>query len=200
MTSNKRRPVIGNLLTSGHRCPTSPLELKILSPTGIVNCHLAGVGLAIVAALHNTTTTTTTSPLNQPPKHHHQTSKQEEEYTIVTRHNKPNNSYTNCFFYDDAGFTNNTASETCLFDISPATPDDHIKCYPPPDFLTCCHLCNKKLHGKDIYMYRGEKAFCSIECRSRKIGMDERREQICSTEAISSASHAHMPSTGIFAL
>lgn len=26
--------------------------------------------------------------------------------------------------------------------------------YPTSDFLNSCHLCNKKLHGKDIYMYR----------------------------------------------
>ncbi|KAF8027936.1 hypothetical protein BT93_E0766 [Corymbia citriodora subsp. variegata] len=45
------------------------------------------------------------------------------------------------------------------------------------DFLSSCHLCGKNLHGRDIYMYRGEKAFCSAECRSRQMMTDERKEQ-----------------------
>ncbi|KAL9256745.1 FCS-Like Zinc finger 8-like protein [Drosera capensis] len=37
-------------------------------------------------------------------------------------------------------------------------------------FLRFCHQCNLELgHGKDIFMYRGEKAFCSQECRYRAI-------------------------------
>ncbi|XP_020582494.1 uncharacterized protein LOC110026060 [Phalaenopsis equestris] len=45
------------------------------------------------------------------------------------------------------------------------------------DFLSfCCH-CNKKLEvGKDIYMYRGEKAFCSYSCREQEILFDEELE------------------------
>ncbi|XP_043692869.1 FCS-Like Zinc finger 12-like [Telopea speciosissima] len=39
-----------------------------------------------------------------------------------------------------------------------------ILAFLTPDFLNSCHLCRKKLHGRDIYMYRGEKAFCSTEC------------------------------------
>ncbi|GFS38506.1 cyclin-dependent kinase, putative [Actinidia rufa] len=79
--------------------------------------------------------------------------------------------------------------------------------YPASDFLSSCHLCQKKLHGKDIYMYRGEKAFCSTECRYRQIVMDDRKEQ-CSSEASRSAdvsnspaaySNGHIFSTGILA-
>ncbi|RZC85382.1 hypothetical protein C5167_041565 [Papaver somniferum] len=49
--------------------------------------------------------------------------------------------------------------------------------YPPSDFLSSCYLCRKKLHGKDIYMYRGEKAFCSTECRYKQIADDERKDK-----------------------
>ncbi|GMH02410.1 hypothetical protein Nepgr_004249 [Nepenthes gracilis] len=43
----------------------------------------------------------------------------------------------------------------------------------PDNFLSCCHLCKKQLgHGKDIYMYRGEKAFCSQECRCQEMLFD----------------------------
>ncbi|KAG8376333.1 hypothetical protein BUALT_Bualt09G0052300 [Buddleja alternifolia] len=44
------------------------------------------------------------------------------------------------------------------------------------DFLSSCFLCQKMLHGLDIFMYRGEKAFCSTECRHRQISIDEKKE------------------------
>ncbi|KAI3875304.1 hypothetical protein MKX03_000731 [Papaver bracteatum] len=49
--------------------------------------------------------------------------------------------------------------------------------YPPSDFLSSCYLCRKKLHGKDIYMYRGEIPFCSTECRYQQIAADERKDK-----------------------
>ncbi|XP_057484805.1 FCS-Like Zinc finger 14-like [Actinidia eriantha] len=45
------------------------------------------------------------------------------------------------------------------------------------DFLSSCNLCKKKLHGLDIFMYRGEKAFCSAECRCKQMSIDERKEK-----------------------
>lgn len=50
--------------------------------------------------------------------------------------------------------------------------------YPSESFLSFCYNCNKDLgQGKDIYMYRGEKAFCSSECRHKEIISDEGIEQ-----------------------
>ncbi|XP_054779867.1 FCS-Like Zinc finger 17-like [Prosopis cineraria] len=44
-------------------------------------------------------------------------------------------------------------------------------------YLKTCNLCNKKLSpDKDIYMYRGDEGFCSVECRNRQIVMDEMKE------------------------
>ncbi|CAL4886974.1 unnamed protein product [Urochloa decumbens] len=41
-------------------------------------------------------------------------------------------------------------------------------------FLQRCCLCHRELaEGMDIYMYRGDRAFCSEECRCRQIFMDE---------------------------
>ncbi|KAJ0979780.1 hypothetical protein J5N97_015254 [Dioscorea zingiberensis] len=41
-------------------------------------------------------------------------------------------------------------------------------------FLQSCFLCHRRLsHSKDIYMYRGDRAFCSEECRCMQIRMDE---------------------------
>uniref|UniRef100_A0A0D9VX62 FLZ-type domain-containing protein n=1 Tax=Leersia perrieri TaxID=77586 RepID=A0A0D9VX62_9ORYZ len=41
-------------------------------------------------------------------------------------------------------------------------------------FLTTCYACNKQLgHGNDIFIYRGDKAFCSSECRYQEMLFDE---------------------------
>ncbi|KAL3527778.1 hypothetical protein ACH5RR_012434 [Cinchona calisaya] len=45
-------------------------------------------------------------------------------------------------------------------------------------FLTTCGLCNRRLaSGRDIYMYRGDTAFCSQECREQRMKQDERKEK-----------------------
>lgn len=212
MTGKKTRPLIGKLLTTGHRSgvmevgtsPRTPLDFKILSPRGIVTCDVRGVGLGIVAALEKSgediqsTSRCITIPVTHPPKFDVDEESLEEEYTIVTRH-MPDNSYTKVY---DGGFVyEGYVTSKSLFDISPARLD--VKEYPEPDFLSFCHLCKKKLHGKDIFMYRGEKAFCSIECRCREIGMEERREKHCKSEAVSSSpcgGHGRIFSTGIFAI
>ncbi|KAL8171582.1 hypothetical protein V2J09_023386 [Rumex salicifolius] len=44
-------------------------------------------------------------------------------------------------------------------------------------FLSSCHLCKKRLKsGEDVYMYMGDQGFCSVDCRSRQIAMDEMKE------------------------
>ncbi|XVE82169.1 hypothetical protein DITRI_Ditri15bG0125200 [Diplodiscus trichospermus] len=57
-----------------------------------------------------------------------------------------------------------------------------------PAFLEQCFLCKQKLlPGKDIYMYKGDSAFCSVECRCRQIFMDEEeslKKENCSLAAM----------------
>ncbi|KAL8189469.1 hypothetical protein R6Q57_029035 [Mikania cordata] len=48
------------------------------------------------------------------------------------------------------------------------------------NFLSSCQLCKKKLKGLDIFMYRGEKSFCSEECRFKQILIDEPKEKYAS--------------------
>ncbi|KAJ8535799.1 hypothetical protein K7X08_034200 [Anisodus acutangulus] len=44
-------------------------------------------------------------------------------------------------------------------------------------FLKCCFLCNKSLKlDKEVYMYKGDLGFCSVECRNRQIYLDEIKE------------------------
>ncbi|CAA2995326.1 Hypothetical predicted protein [Olea europaea subsp. europaea] len=46
------------------------------------------------------------------------------------------------------------------------------------DFLRACSLCKRRLvPGRDIYMYRGDSAFCSSECRQQQMTQDERKEK-----------------------
>ncbi|XP_044475112.1 FCS-Like Zinc finger 6-like [Mangifera indica] len=45
-------------------------------------------------------------------------------------------------------------------------------------FLRACCLCKRRLvPGRDIYMYRGDSAFCSLECRQYQMNQDERNEK-----------------------
>ncbi|KAF8011154.1 hypothetical protein BT93_J1697 [Corymbia citriodora subsp. variegata] len=73
--------------------------------------------------------------------------------------------------------------------------------FPAPAFLDQCFLCkNKLLPGKDIYMYKGDRAFCSVECRCRQIFMDEEEtlsKDNCSMAAIkpTSSSSSSSPSS-----
>ncbi|KAJ1411384.1 Zf-FLZ domain [Sesbania bispinosa] len=47
------------------------------------------------------------------------------------------------------------------------------------DFLRVCSLCKRRLiPGRDIYMYRGDSAFCSLECRQQQMNQDERKEKV----------------------
>ncbi|MCO5587028.1 hypothetical protein L7F22_040973 [Adiantum nelumboides] len=46
------------------------------------------------------------------------------------------------------------------------------------DFLSACFFCQCcLLPGKDIFMYRGDRAFCSLECRYEQIVIDELKER-----------------------
>ncbi|XP_020576121.1 uncharacterized protein LOC110021806 [Phalaenopsis equestris] len=57
-------------------------------------------------------------------------------------------------------------------------------CRKPEDFLKFCHLCSKELSlQQEVYMYRGDQGFCSVECRNRQILEDERIEFNASTRS-----------------
>nr|XP_009618978.1 FCS-Like Zinc finger 15 [Nicotiana tomentosiformis] len=57
---------------------------------------------------------------------------------------------------------------------TPSSPFFRRKSTAACGFLDYCFLCKQKLlPGKDIYMYKGEWAFCSVECRCKQIFKDE---------------------------
>ncbi|KAF7852338.1 hypothetical protein BT93_L0896, partial [Corymbia citriodora subsp. variegata] len=58
-----------------------------------------------------------------------------------------------------------------------------------PHFLQSCFLCNKPLgFNSDIFIYRGDTAFCSKECRQEQIEIDEAKERSWKRSRSSSSS------------
>ncbi|XP_057967456.1 FCS-Like Zinc finger 13-like [Malania oleifera] len=192
--------------------PKSPLELKSVSPRGSKNYEVGAVGLGIVAALEKSEedrarfavcslslSRSDPIPVNFPSKNCGRGRREcdgwemesWENYTYVTCRNGPNKSITRV--YCDGGVYAQGGASVCGrrckdlgdFDESPAAAGfagGNGPAYPTSDFLSSCHWCRKKLHGRDIYMYRGEKGFCSTECRCKQMVIDERKEQ-CRSEA-----------------
>ncbi|KAG8092724.1 hypothetical protein GUJ93_ZPchr0012g19915 [Zizania palustris] len=47
-------------------------------------------------------------------------------------------------------------------------------------FLKACGICNRRLGpGRDTFIYMGEVAFCSNECRQQQMNLDELKEKKC---------------------
>ncbi|PON66025.1 Zf-FLZ domain containing protein [Parasponia andersonii] len=189
--------------------PRGPFDLKAQSPRGLKGYDFGGVGLGIVAALEKSgerdspakyaicsSNLNRSSPIpvnsvrNGDRFRVCEEELDEESYTYVTCR-LPNNKPFTKVYYDggDYGRKNHIKndlgrrkSQMGIFDSPSASSGEGFSSFPTSDFLSSCHLCLKKLHGKDIYMYR-EKAFCSSECRSSQIIMDERKEQQCRSEA-----------------
>lgn len=89
-----------------------------------------------------------------------------EDYTCVISHG-PNPKTTRIF---DNCIVESCCGVVALSDLK----HEYNLSSPSQSFLSSCHTCNKHLgHGNDIYMYRGEKAFCSNECRCEEIFLDE---------------------------
>lgn len=229
------KPGVYDLITS----PKSPLEfIKIQSPLGLKNYGVAvGVGLGIVAALEKNIETSSCIQTQSQAlynksvpvsvscsvRNRGSTEKNDgdslEEYTYVTSYG-PNKKSLTRVYYDGCEnsrnrsdrVSSNKSHRVCVFHISPETSSSPVASLVGSDFLSSCHMCQKKLHGEDIYMYRGEKAYCSIECRERQIMMDEKKEKKWGSQASSRSTaadlstspytiHDHqMFTTGIFAI
>ncbi|KAM0914292.1 hypothetical protein ACQ4PT_011505 [Festuca glaucescens] len=47
-------------------------------------------------------------------------------------------------------------------------------------FLKACGLCCRRLGpGRDTFIYMGEVAFCSLECRQQQMNLDELKDKKC---------------------
>ncbi|KAA8543259.1 hypothetical protein F0562_021246 [Nyssa sinensis] len=93
-----------------------------------------------------------------------------EDYTCVISHGpnpKTTHIYGNCIVESCCGVVSLSAlkNEHCSSTDKTNSPWE--------DFLSFCYTCKKNLgQGRDIYMYRGEKAFCSRECRDQEMLFD----------------------------
>ncbi|TKY51173.1 hypothetical protein E2542_SST22683 [Spatholobus suberectus] len=95
-----------------------------------------------------------------------------EDYTRVISHG-PNPRTTHIF--------DNCIIESSCFELGcPASSAKENGCFPDRtsyhsrSFLSVCFHCKRNLGpGKDIYMYRGERAFCSNECRYQGMLLEE---------------------------
>ncbi|KAJ1405171.1 Zf-FLZ domain [Sesbania bispinosa] len=81
-----------------------------------------------------------------------------EEYTCVISHG-PNPKTTHIF-------------DNCIVESYCSVPNNLHS--PSVNFLNFCYTCKQHLEQtKDIFIYRGEKAFCSQECRHKEMVLDE---------------------------
>lgn len=112
-----------------------------------------------------------------------------ESYTCVISHFGNNLTKKRVYFDDKlSGVVNDSSAcvvSTGVFSASPESVGEVGRDFWASDFLSSCYLCNKQLQGLDIFMYRGEKAFCSTECRDKHIRSDNYKEK-CRSEAIKS--------------
>ncbi|EOA21007.1 hypothetical protein CARUB_v10001342mg [Capsella rubella] len=131
-----------------------------------------------------------------------------EDYTCVIQHG-PNPKTTH--FYGDQvmeSVEHNELKNSCcrnkkesIFAIAPPDLTTPIDVLPLNDFLSFCYGCNKKLGlGKEIYMYRGYKAFCSSECRAEEVYRDEEMEDEEAIKSVSSSDNdmSKKKSNGVF--
>ncbi|GLT46182.1 hypothetical protein SLA2020_199560 [Shorea laevis] len=71
----------------------------------------------------------------------------------------------------------NVVVKSALIKLNPPPAAASAAATPESCFLKSCHLCKKQLSlNKEVYMYRGNQGFCTIECRERQIVVDEIRE------------------------
>lgn len=101
-----------------------------------------------------------------------------EEYTFVTRRRPGNKSYTRVYYggversrrgdeRTEFDRRNSKIDRHSVFAISPAKFGESVVPVSTSDFLSSCHLCKKKLQGKDIYMYRYNFGSNLFSCFSR---------------------------------
>ncbi|XWS08953.1 hypothetical protein CRYUN_Cryun40dG0044400 [Craigia yunnanensis] len=109
-----------------------------------------------------------------------------EDYTCVISHGpnpRTTHIFDNCIVescYGVVGLSSSKRENGFLGDRS---------IYQSESFLSFCYTCKKNLdQGKDIYMYRGEKAFCSKECRYQEMMLEEGLDKLESDDVFGSCS------------
>jgi hypothetical protein len=148
-----RRLEIPQWKADGLPSPTSPLDRASASPRGWRHRDAVGggVGLGILAALE------AEGPPQPAPR-----------VSIPRRAAR--------LEVSELGCSGRCATSLCGgVGPAPARPGGGAA-FRVAEFLSCCDMCRRALDGRDIFMYRGEKAFCSMECRYHAMVSDEFKE------------------------
>ncbi|KAM3355742.1 FCS-Like Zinc finger 14 [Capsicum galapagoense] len=111
-----------------------------------------------------------------------------EEYTRVISH-VGTNLVKKMEYFDDHFLGNVYHRSTAAAASAPP------EAFRTADFLNTCSFCLKQLQGLDIFIYRGEKAFCSSYCRFKQISIDEYKEK-CGSGAMKSPEYSASPCSG----
>ncbi|PSR94809.1 hypothetical protein CEY00_Acc25563 [Actinidia chinensis var. chinensis] len=97
-----------------------------------------------------------------------------EDYTCVISHGpnpKTTHIYDNCVVESCGGVVELSDLKK---ELSSSKKSNSPRETETESFLSLCYTCKKSLEqGKDIYMYKGEKSFCSSECRYQEMLFDE---------------------------
>ncbi|XP_062215399.1 FCS-Like Zinc finger 13-like [Phragmites australis] len=142
--------------SDGLPSPTSPLDRAAApSPRGWRHRDAGGVGLGILAALEAQPATTTAAA----------------RVSIARRAAR--------LEVSELGCSGRCATSLCggRGGGPSSTQSGAGAAFRVAEFLACCDMCRRPLDGKDIFMYRGERAFCSMECRYHAIVSDEFQEE-----------------------
>lgn len=112
-----------------------------------------------------------------------------EEYTRVISH-VGTNLVKKMEYFDDQ-FLGNGYHKTAAAAAASALSEG----FRSEDFLNTCFFCHKQLQGLDVFIYRGDKAFCSFECRYKQISTDEHKEK-CGSAVMKSPEYSASPCSG----
>eukprot|EP00253_Pinus_taeda_P006293 PITA_06293 len=148
----------GSSDSNGAKSPTSPLDVKTFSGIGITDFHENGLDVQSSSPKQHSETISIGSPHGFTESH----------TCVISR-----GTGTEC---EIVQYPVRNQNGLGIWDVaSPPRSYSSVPVFSVGYFLSACCLCKRQLnHGKDIYMYRGDKAFCSVECRYQQILMDDR--------------------------
>ncbi|KAJ7559850.1 hypothetical protein O6H91_04G103500 [Diphasiastrum complanatum] len=170
----------------------SPLfhKFEILSPPGWVDSgESKSVGLGVVSALSEESCAGTVAGAGA------KDGKDETPSPVELQNSVMRHFAQQSILHDPPHLIIDTHKRSAVFlhESSGGDDDDDLvsMTLPPVYFLEACYFCKRRLsHGLDIYMYRGDQAFCTEECRHEQILLDERKENY-SLLAIKMRTSAH---------
>jgi hypothetical protein len=172
----------GSSDSEGAKSPTSPLDIKTFCGIGITHWYENSLDSQLSSSEHQSETIPIASPHGFTKSTSQTGMEHSESYTCVTSHGPKSSTkdiYTHCGMEcETVQYPVQKQHEHGLWDVaSPPGSNSNAPVFHVEHFLSACYLCKRQLnHGKDIYMYRGDKAFCCVECRYQQISMDERME------------------------